>query len=95
MRSMTDLWFFDELSAGEKLEVARATKQWDYEQGDNLFVEGDPAGAVFLIACGRVKLSKTTEQGKEIILGLLGPDTLLGEDALLIDQVHSFSAQAV
>jgi CRP-like cAMP-binding protein len=92
---MTDLWLFDQLAAEEKLAVSQVAKQLDFARGELLFLEGGPAQAVFLITSGRVKLFKTTEQGKEVILGLLGPDTLFGEEALLTERVHSFSAQAV
>ncbi len=44
-----------------------------------IFTQGDPADAVFYVQKGRVKLTVVSKQGKEAILGLLGPDEFFGE----------------
>ena len=39
-----------------------------------IFSQGDPADAVFYIQKGQVKMSVVSEQGKEAIVAVLGPD---------------------
>ena len=47
--------------------------------GQEIFTQGEPADAVFLIQRGRVKLTVVSVEGKEATLGLLGAGDLLGE----------------
>lgn len=44
-----------------------------------LFAPEDPATAVFALADGRVKLTAVSDQGKELIIALLGPGDVFGE----------------
>ena len=46
------------------------------KSGYSLFLEGDEAGYLYYIRSGRVKMTKSTEDGKEIILSIQqkGPD---------------------
>jgi len=54
-----------------------------YRAGDVIFSQGDAADAVFYIRKGKVKLSVTSAQGKEAVVGILGPGEFLGEGCLL------------
>jgi CRP-like cAMP-binding protein len=47
-----------------------------------IFSQGDPADAVFYIQQGQVKMSVVSEQGKEAIFAVLGPDEFCGEGCL-------------
>jgi len=50
--------------------------------GDVIFSQGDPAGAVFYIQKGKVKIAVVSEQGKEAVVALLGPKDFFGEGGL-------------
>lgn len=54
-----------------------------YAAGDVIFFQGDIADAVFYIRKGKVKLSVTSAQGKEAVVGILGAREFLGEGCLL------------
>ena len=56
-----------------------------------IFSKGDTATQLFLILNGRVKVSASSEDGREIIFGILGPGELFGEIALLEGTEHSGS----
>jgi len=47
-----------------------------------IFSQGDPADAVFYIQKGQVKITVVSEQGKEAVVAVLGPDEFCGEGCL-------------
>jgi CRP-like cAMP-binding protein len=50
-----------------------------YRNEEAIFSQGDPADAVFYIQKGQVKLTVVSEQGKEAVVALSGPDEFFGE----------------
>src|SRR5580692_10831532 len=54
----------------------------DYRKDKIVFRQGDPADAVFYIQKGRIKLTVVSEQGKEAVVGVLGPGQFFGEGCL-------------
>ena len=48
----------------------------------NIFVQGEPADAVFYLQKGRVKLTVTSEQGKAAIIGVLDGGSFFGEGSI-------------
>jgi CRP/FNR family transcriptional regulator, cyclic AMP receptor protein len=57
-----------------------------YKPKQAVFLQGDPAGAVFFIQEGRVRLSVLSEHGKEATIALLGPGEFLGEGCIASSQ---------
>jgi CRP-like cAMP-binding protein len=53
-----------------------------YSPGETVFMQGDPADAVFYIQKGKVKVTVVSEQGKEAIVAFLGADEFFGEACL-------------
>ena len=54
-----------------------------YSKKEVLFAQGDDADAVFYIKKGKVKVAVLSKDGKEAVVGLLGPDEFVGEGCLL------------
>jgi CRP-like cAMP-binding protein len=54
----------------------------NYAKGQTIFSQGEPADGVFYIQSGKVKLAVVSEQGKEAVVAILGPDEFCGEGAL-------------
>lgn len=50
----------------------------DYPKNNILSYGGDPVSTVFLVLAGRVKISLTNEEGREVIVSLLGPGGIFG-----------------
>ncbi len=48
-----------------------------------LFQKGDPAGSIYAIVRGRVRVVSTSEDGKEVVLRMLGAGDVFGELGLL------------
>ena len=53
-----------------------------YRKGEVIFSQGKPADAVFYIQKGKVKITVISEQGKEAVVAVLGPDEFCGEGCL-------------
>lgn len=47
-----------------------------------LFDQGDATKVVYLIKTGRVRIARTTADGKEVTVAILSPGDMFGEDAL-------------
>jgi CRP/FNR family transcriptional regulator, cyclic AMP receptor protein len=50
-----------------------------YGDGELIFVQGDPADAVFYVQDGKVKLSVVSRQGKEAVVGAFSTNDFFGE----------------
>ena len=53
-----------------------------YRNDQIVFSQGDPADAVFYIQKGKVKITVVSEQGKEAVVAILGPNEFFGEGCL-------------
>ena len=53
-----------------------------YRKNKIVFSQGDPADSVFYIRVGKVKLTVISEQGKEAVVAIMGPDEFCGEGCL-------------
>ena len=54
-----------------------------YRKDQTLFSQGSPADAVFYIRKGKVKITVVSEQGKEAVVAIQGPDEFCGEGCLI------------
>ena len=54
-----------------------------HSKKDIIFAQGDDADAVFYIKKGKVKVAVISDQGKEAVIALLGPDEFVGEGCLI------------
>jgi CRP/FNR family cyclic AMP-dependent transcriptional regulator len=52
-----------------------------------VFAQGDAARYLHVISDGMVKLTRLTEDGREIVVGFFGANELVGEDVLLANEV--------
>src|SRR5438105_8388439 len=54
-----------------------------FPAGTHLTREGEPADSLFVIERGLVRVSRTSRQGRELVLGLIGAGEMLGELGVL------------
>lgn len=64
---------FAPLNADDLAHVAAVTVERRYDRGDIILLEGDRGGALHFVRTGVVKVFKTSPDGKEQVLRLLGP----------------------
>jgi CRP-like cAMP-binding protein len=67
----------------------------EYHKKSNIFVQGEPAGAVFYTQKGRVKLIVTSEQGKAAIIGVLNGGNFFGEGCIAGQPLRMMTAAAI
>ncbi|WP_265519604.1 Crp/Fnr family transcriptional regulator [Nitratireductor luteus] len=70
--------------------VGKGRSIGNYDKGQIVFSQGDPADAVFYIQKGKVKVTVVSEQGKEAVVAMLGRNEFFGEGCLA-GQVKRFS----
>lgn len=78
--------FLKAAGVGRKAEV--------YRKRGVIFAEGDPSKDVYYIRDGGVKLSVTSKDGKEAVVGILGPTDFFGEDGIAGAKVCMSTATA-
>jgi CRP/FNR family cyclic AMP-dependent transcriptional regulator len=66
-----------------------------YANDAAVFAQGDPADSVFYVQTGRIKLVVESEQGKEAVVGILGPNDFFGEGCLIGQPVRLATAKAM
>ena len=67
----------------------------NYREGKTVFSQGKPADAVFYIQKGKVKITVVSEQGKEAVVAVLGPDEFCGEGCLTGQPLRLATATAM
>jgi CRP-like cAMP-binding protein len=63
-------------------KVGKGKKISKYQKDGIVFAQGDVADAVFYLQKGKVKLTVTSEHGKEAVVAILGPGDFFGEGCL-------------
>jgi CRP-like cAMP-binding protein len=72
---------FRRLQPADRQRVAEVARAHHYAKGSAIFGEGEPSDFFITIVTGRVKVSKATPAGKEVILEIFGPGDPLGATA--------------
>ena len=60
-----------------------------------IMAAGDPTDSLYIILSGRLKVMRSDEDGKEVILSILGPGEFFGEMGLIDDAPRSASVVAI
>lgn len=75
--------------------LARRLETRTLARGEHLFQEGDPGDALHVISDGKVKICRTTADGRENVVAILGPGDLVGELAIFDSQPRGATAVAL
>jgi len=67
----------------------------DLPRGEALFAEGDAGDRLFVITAGKIKLGRTSADGRENLLTVLGPGEMFGELSLFDPGPRTATATAV
>ena len=67
----------------------------EYRKKQRVFVQGDPADAIFYIEKGKVKLTVLSQRGKEAVIAILESGNFLGEGSLAGQPVRMATATAL
>ncbi len=66
-----------------------------YGANEVIFRKGDPGHSMMMVVQGRIKISSTSAEGKEVVLTVLGTGEILGEMAILERKDRSADATAL
>lgn len=66
-----------------------------YAEGETIFLQGDPAKAVFIVLNGFIKLSRMTPNGTEAVVAILGRNRSFAEAMVLRGTPYPVSAEAI
>jgi CRP/FNR family transcriptional regulator, cyclic AMP receptor protein len=80
---------FRSLVPAEVTTFAQMAREKSYPKGSVILFEDDPGDSLFVVRAGRVKVVLVAEDGREVILGILGPGDHFGELSLIDDQPRS------
>jgi len=83
------------LNDDELRELLRYARLRHAKAGEVLVQKGDPGDGLMAILDGRIKISSLSEDGKEVVLNILGPGELFGEIALIDGKDRSADASVM
>lgn len=70
---------FSELDPTLLKKIEGLTRVKKYNKNEIIFMEGDPGEAIHFVKSGKVKIFKTSESGREIIINILNPGDIFAE----------------
>jgi len=82
---------FKSLSDEDWRDVVQFLHGHCYPADSYLFFQGDPPEALYIIWSGRVKLVRHTDQGRDVVVTVLGPGQLIGEMAVFDGRPYSMT----
>ncbi|NOT09040.1 MAG: Crp/Fnr family transcriptional regulator [Gemmatimonadales bacterium] len=80
---------FAHLPDAEIGALAQLVRERRFAKGAVILSQGGDGDALFLIQSGQIKVSIVAEDGREVILSVLGPGGFFGEMALIDDEPRS------
>ena len=86
---------FKEIPADDMEELARVTRMELAKKKETIFLPGESSQQVYLLKTGRVKISRISEEGRELTLVLLEPGEIFGELEILEGSVRDTIAEAM
>ncbi|MBD8497788.1 Crp/Fnr family transcriptional regulator [Paenibacillus arenosi] len=88
----SNIMCFSEQNRERLMEIS---KERTYPEGSHLFWEGDAADKLYFLKSGRVKVTKSTDEGKELILYMYHAGDIVGQVDPFHASKHSFTAEVL
>ncbi len=92
---ITTIPLFENLEDKNYDDLASIVHSKKYKKGEMIFSENDSANGFYVAAQGRVKIFKSSPEGKEQILHIFGPGEPFGEIAVFTGKSFPASAEAI
>lgn len=95
------LWYiknaalFSWLKEDELQRLASRSEMVSCKRNTTFFFAYEQSDSIYLVKQGRVKLTRTSAEGREVILDILGPGEIFGELAIAGEGLRTHSAIAV
>ena len=92
--TIKDITIFRDLGDDEVRKIADFCMPRTYPKNSMIILEEEFGDTVFGICEGTVKITRVNDEGKEVILALLGPGEIFGEMAIIDGESRSANALA-
>lgn len=85
MAEKTKFWYLRNFNIFEGLDeetlqdVDKIAAMCTFKSNDPIYFPAEPSHSIFFLKQGHVKISRLSEEGKEIILDIIGPGEIFGE----------------
>jgi CRP/FNR family transcriptional regulator, cyclic AMP receptor protein len=86
---------FAALEDEDAAELRASMTEVGLERGDSLFHEGDPGDRLYVVIEGKIKLHRSSNDGRENMLAVLGPSEMFGELSLFDPGPRTATATAL
>ncbi len=83
---------FSELGEDDLRDISKYTMRQVYKKDNMVLIEEEVGSTMFVILCGRVKISRISDEGREVILSILVDGDFFGEMSILDGQTRSANA---
>ncbi|WP_436640595.1 Crp/Fnr family transcriptional regulator [Microbaculum sp. FT89] len=87
--------YFSDLDGTTLEEIARTVRQRAVVGGETILVEGRPCDGLYFVITGHVRLTRVSAEGREHVLGVLGPGATFNDVAVFDGGPNSDAAEAV
>ena len=91
---LSEVSIFSELSNDELENVNKYVKLREYPKGSMIILEEEYGDILFIIKKGTIKITRVNDEGKEVILSLLGKYEIFGEMSIIDGESRSANALA-
>ena len=92
IRDLKTIPLFSELSDDALNDIARMMVKQTYKKDNMVLIEEEVGSTMFIILSGRVKISRISDEGREVILSILVDGDFFGEMSILDGQTRSANA---
>lgn len=86
--------FFAGLKGVELARINDFFQEEGYEAGEAVYFAGDPASRLYVVAAGKVKVTRHSLSGQDVVLAILAPGDFFGSLAILGDAIYADTVQA-
>jgi len=95
IRDLRFIPLFSELNENDLKEIIQCSVTQIYKKDNMVLIEEEIGSTMFIILSGRVKISRISEEGREVILSILMDGDFFGEMAILDGQTRSANAMTL
>lgn len=85
----------DVLDNGQRVALEALGSPVHFPAGQTIFWEGQPSRSVLIIRDGHLKVTRHAADGTEVILGIFGPNEVMGDEGALMDEARSATVTTI
>jgi len=86
---------FSGLDEATVSELAKGSSSMEFDADELVYSEGDPAGGMYVVLSGRVKLTVSSSDGKSLILRILGAGEVFSLSSMFLQRPQETSAETL